>query len=162
MITNSSILVIIACVIIVTLSLYALGLLNQVSKQKKSEQNKKFLIIAKKNDFDKKIFKSVLLITKAMQENQCDFSEGCWRICVLLQSLKQQTDLEIKFPAIFELYNSIKHFSILDNRKKLLKKERMKQDFQRVKLEAQFHDGIVKNLDLLHKYTIERIAILSI
>ena len=40
---------------------------------------------------DVKALKSVIIITRAMQEEQCDFSEGCWRLSVLLDSLKQTT-----------------------------------------------------------------------
>ena len=162
MTTNFVILIILAFAIIAILTFYAVNLLSKLSKQKKEQHNKNVIISAKLNALDKKIYESILLITRAMLEKQCNFSEGCWRICVLLQSLKKLTDSEVQFPAIFELYNSIKHFSILDDRKNLLKKDRMKQDFQRLKLEAQLHDNIIKNLDLLHKYTIERIAILSI
>jgi len=161
MTTNLVILLIIAFIIIASLSWYALSLLRLVSKQKQLKAVTLNNNQIKYNALDKKSFQSVLLITRAMQSEQCDFSEGCWRICVLLTSLQTQTISDTQFPAIFELYNEIKHFSILDDRKNLKKKDRMKQDLQRLRLEANLHDEIVKNLDLLHKYTLENIAILS-
>ena len=91
-----------------------------------------------------------------MKEKQCDISEGCWRLSVLLDSLKTTNDLNLQFPAIFELYHAIKHMPILAERKKLDKKQRMKLDFERMKLEANLSPAIFDNLDLLHTYAVER------
>lgn len=110
---------------------------------------------------DSKVLESVLIITRAMKEEQCDFSEGCWRLSVLLSSLKLSSELTLQFPAIFKLYDSIKHLSILEDRKKLAKSQRMKQDYQRVTLEAELHSEITQELDLLQQYTVERISILK-
>jgi len=150
-----------AIMIIAVLSFYAINLLIQVSKQKEIKKREELKIQLRIKAHDNKVFQSVLLLTRAMQEHQCELSEGCWRVCVLLQSLKISNKVEIKFPAIFDFYNEIKHFSILDDRKSLVKKERMKQDFTRLKIEALLHDKIIENLDLLHKYATKRIAILS-
>ena len=104
---------------------------------------------------------SVLIIVKAMQEEQCDYSEGCWRLSVLLDSLKLSSQMENEFPAIFNLYNQIKHLSILDERKQMAKRDRMKQDVERMKIEAECYDEISKSLPLLHQYTSERLAHLA-
>ncbi len=67
-----------------------------------------------------------------------------------------------QFPAIFKLYNEIKHLSILDERKQLEKKQRMKEDYQRMSIEAQLHSEIVADLDLLQQYVTERMSILKV
>ena len=41
------------------------------------------------------------------------------------------------------------------------KQQRMKEDMQRMKVESELHEQIVKDLDLLQQYTTERMAILS-
>jgi hypothetical protein len=153
--------IVLAVIIISALAFYAGGLLRQLAQQKKRQQQAE---LAQQNalaEHDHKVLSSVLLITRAMKEEQCDFSEGCWRLSVLLDSLKTTKELEQQFPAIFSLYNKIKHLTILKERKQLSKQERMKEDFQRMKIEAELHEKIVEDLDLLQQYTTERMSILS-
>jgi hypothetical protein len=153
--------IIVAVIIVAALSFYAAKLLRQLANQKKAQQQAELTRQKGLSSHDHKVLSSVLIITRAMKEEQCDFSEGCWRLSVLLTSLKMSSDLELQFPAIFELHSKIRHLSILDDRKHLTKSERMKQDYQRVTLEAQLHKEIVKDLDLLQQYTVERMSILK-
>ncbi len=153
--------IILAIVIIAALSFYASKLLQQLAKQKQMQQQAELARQQGLALHDHKVFSSVLIITRAMKEEQCDFSEGCWRLSVLLTSLKMSSELELQFPSIFKLYNEIKHLSILDGRKQLDKSQRMKQDYQRMTIEAQLHSEIVIELDLLQQYTIERMSILK-
>ncbi|NQY87254.1 MAG: DUF2489 domain-containing protein [Colwellia sp.] len=153
--------IIFAVVIIAALSFYAGKLLQQLKKQKQLQQQAEWARQQGLASHDHKVLASVLIITRAMKEEQCDFSEGCWRLSVLLTSLKMSGELALQFPAIFKLYNEIKHLSILDDRKQLAKSQRMKQDYQRITLEAKLHGNIVKDLDLLQQYTVERMSILK-
>jgi len=153
--------IILAVVIITALSFYAGKLLRQLAIQKKLQQQAELTRVQALASQDFKVLTSVHIITQAMKEEQCDFSEGCWRISILLASLKMSRELELQFPAIFKLYNQIKHLSILDGRKQLAKSQRMKQDFQRMTIEAQLHNEIVKELDLLQQFTVERMGILK-
>lgn len=152
---------ILAVVIIAALAFYAGSLLRQVARQKQSQQQAELAHKSALAGHDHKVLASVLLITRAMKEEQCDFSEGCWRLSVLLDSLKTSNELDQQFPAIFKLYNKIKHHSILDKRKQLPKQQRMKEDFQRMSIEQQLHEQIVTDLDLLQQYTTERMSILN-
>ena len=153
--------IIIAVVIIAALSFYAGKLLRQLATQKKLQEQAELARQEGLATHDHKVLSSVLTITCAMKEEQCDFSEGCWRLSVLLTSLKMSSDLALQFPTIFKLYEEIKHFSILDDRKQLTKPQRMKQDYQRMNVEAKLHSDIVKELDLLQQYTTERMSILK-
>ena len=74
-------------------------------------------------EHDSKIYDSVIIIVRAMKEAQCEFGEGAWRLSVLLDSLKLEQNQSSKFPAIVELYDSIKHHAILEERKQLPKKQ---------------------------------------
>lgn len=152
---------ILAIIIIASLAFYAGSLLKQLSAQKKAQQQADLAHQKALTKHDVNVLASVKIIVRAMQEEQCDFSEGSWRLSVLLDSLKLSSELAKQFPAIFKLYNEIKHLSILDERKQLEKKQRMKQDYQRMTLEAQLHSEIVSDLDLLQQYTTERMSILN-
>jgi len=151
-----------AIIIVAALTLYAGKLLKQLSMQKQAQLQKEASHQKALAKHDHKVLSSVLLITRAMKEEQCDFDEGCWRLSVLLDSLKMSSELDQQFPAIFKLYNEIKHLAILDKRKQLQKKQRMKEDFQRITLVAKLHQEIVSDLDLLQRYTTERMSILNV
>jgi len=153
--------IVVAVIIIVCLAFYAGTLLKKVAEQKKAQQQAEFAREQALAKHDKKVLASVQIIVRAMEEEQCDFSEGCWRLSVLLDSLKLSSELAQQFPAIFQLYNEIKHLSILDERKKLEKKQRMKQDYQRITIEAKLHSEVMADLNLLKQYTTERISNLN-
>jgi hypothetical protein len=151
-----------AVIIIASLAFYAGKLLRQLSAQKKAEKQAEIARQKALAKHDVKILSSAQIIVRAMKEEQCDFSEGCWRLSVLLDSLKLSSELALQFPAVFKLYNEIKHLSILDDRKQLDKKQRMKQDYQRMTIEEKLHSEIVTDLKLLEQYISERMAILKI
>ncbi len=152
---------ILAVIIIAGLAYYAGKLLKQLSAQNQAQQQAELAHQQALAKHDQNVLASVKIIVRAMQEEQCDFSEGCWRLSVLLDSLKLSSELAQQFPAVFKLYDEIKHLSILDDRKQLDKKQRMKQDYQRMTVEAQLHSEIVSDLDLLQQYTTERMTILN-
>ena len=157
MLSTTTLLIILAVLIVTALAFYAGRLLQQVAAQtraqKEASAKQQQGLIAS----DTKALDSVLLITRAMREEQCDFSEGCWRISVLLSSLKTIDDLALTFPIIFKFYDGIKHLAILSDRKLLPKKERMKQDFTRMKLESELYEDIKSELVLLEQYTREKL-----
>jgi hypothetical protein len=142
---------VLAVIIIASLAFYAGKLLKQLNTQKQLQQQAELSHQQALAKHDIKVFDSVKIIVRAMQEEQCDFSEGCWRLSVLLDSLKLTSEQAQQFPAIFKLYNEIKHLSILKDRKQLEKKQRMKEDLHRMSIEAKLHSEIVADLDLLQQ-----------
>jgi len=154
--------IVLAVIIIACLAFYAGKLLKQLSAQKEAQKKAELARNQALAKHDKDVLASVKIIVRAMQEEQCDFSEGCWRLSVLLDSLKLNSEMAQEFPAVFKLYNEIKHLSILKDRKQLEKKQRMKEDLHRMSIEAELHDEIVADLDLLQQYITERMSILNI
>jgi membrane protein insertase Oxa1/YidC/SpoIIIJ len=150
-----------AVIVIAALAFYAAKLLTQLKQQKakivQAEQEKKIA----RTKHDTKILKSVEIIAHAMKEEQCDIAEGCWRLSVLLDSLKLSESVSEKFPAIFELYKAIKHMPILEERKKLTKQERMKFDLERMKAEAKLAVSIKADVELLHQYAKAQLSALA-
>ena len=147
--------------IILMLAFYAGKLLKQVTLQKKQQEAAQLARQQSLNKHDKKVFESVLLITRAMLQEQCEFDEGSWRLSVLLSSLKTVTDLPVKFPATFTLYDEIKDLAILDARKALTKKQRMREDYQRMTALNKMQDKVMLELDSLLKYTTEQLEHLT-
>lgn len=154
-------LIVLAIAIIAGLGIYAGKLLSQLKQQRQRQAHERAELLAGQKRHDIKIFDSVVIIVRAMKEEQCDFSEGCWRLSVLLDSLKTTTGLEEQFPGIYGLYNQIKHMQILEKRKSLPKKDRMKQDLERMKAETSFYEEINNDLSLLLQYAQERLSVLK-
>lgn len=151
-----------AVIVVAALAFYAGKLLKQLAQQTKQQEAAEKAKQQAYKKHDTKILNSVVIITKAMQEEQCDFSEGCWRLSVLLDSLKLSNQLDQKFPAIFELYNEIKNLSILENRKELTKKQRMREDYQRMTAETKLYEKIVEDLVVLKTFTDQELVQLSV
>ncbi|WP_068547760.1 DUF2489 domain-containing protein [Thalassotalea crassostreae] len=150
MTTTMILLLCVAAVVIFSLATYATVLLLKLR-----EQNKQQLALAeeqrlKHNAKDLKIINSVVLIGKAMEQEQCEISEGCWRLSVLIESMENGSEeIQTQFPAIFKLYSKIKHMPILDARKELTKKDRLTLDLERMGHEQEFESAVmldVKNL----------------
>ena len=148
-------------VIIGVLAAIATKLLRQLKQQTLEQAQKQAAQKQALQQHDKKIIASVIIIVRAMKEEQCDIAEGCWRLSVLLDSLKLSEDLNVQFPAVFKLYEAIKHMPILSARKKLDKQSRMKLDLERMKIEAELAEDIRRDISLLHQYANERNSMLS-
>lgn len=155
-------LIVAAILVIAALAFYAGKLLKQLKMQTAAQEKAKQEHENSLKAHDKKILDSVIIIVRAMKEEQCDISEGCWRLSVLLSSMKTTNELKAEFPAIFELYEAIKHMPILEERKKLEKRDRMKLDLERAKIEARLTEDVFKDLEALNQYTLEKISILSL
>jgi hypothetical protein len=150
-----------AVAIVLALAFYAGKLLKQLAQQKEQQAEAVLAQQQALNKHDTKVFESVLLITRAMQQEQCEFDEGCWRLSVLLSSLKTITDLPEKFLGIYGLYDAIKDLAILDARKLLTKKERMREDYQRMTALENMHNDVVSDLGQLHDFTTEQLIRLA-
>ncbi len=150
-----------AVFIIAALAFYAGKLLFQLKKQTQLQKLAQQKHQQGLQQHDTKLLTSVALIVQALQEQQCDLSEGCWRISVLLDSLKTTTGLSEEFPAIYGLYNKVKGMAILDERKKLEKKQRMRDDYNRVMFEAEYQDAVIEDLKLLEKFIQDNILPIS-
>ena len=141
--------IVIGTLIIISLAGYATFLLLKLKKQNKH-------IAEQRDAYNTKQIRSIVIISDAMKQEQCELSEGCWRLSVLMDSLDiEGIDFNQQYPSIFELYRRINHMPILDARKQLSKKERAQQDIQRMRHEAELADFIDKEVIELHSWAIK-------
>jgi hypothetical protein len=141
--------------IILPLMGYTIGLYWRLYKQ--HQQIKQ--IQSKHIQHDEEVINSVKTIAEALDAEQCEYSEGCYRICVLLQSLKFYQFDETLTPNIFTFYEQVSQLAILDERKALPKQQRMKEDLQRFKLEAKYLDQLKQELPHVLKFCQQKLAI---
>lgn len=133
-------LLILAILIILSMAGYAFYLWRQVQKQNA-------LIKKKQSDRLLRLVESVELIARAMKQEQCDLSEGVIRLHYLLGVLGQPKLAD--FPSMQALFAVVQDMPILDERKNLAKNERMKQDFARLRAEADLREKIHQEIDQL-------------
>ena len=140
-------LIVLAVAIILGLSFYAGKLLSQVNDQKQKKDKLR-------QDRVTNIMQSVHVIALAIEQQQCDLSEGVIRLTNLLDALplSPQPKFAELYPAIYGLYHKISHFATHEARASLTKKERRQQDKERMSIEAEFETSIIGEVIKLRAY----------
>ncbi|MBF0750959.1 MULTISPECIES: DUF2489 domain-containing protein [unclassified Pasteurella] len=128
-----------AFAIIAVLSWYAFRLLKQVKHQQQELAKAKMERVTRLKE-------SLEIIAKAMQQKECNHSEGVIRLTMLLMPFGKNLQ---PYPAMSELYNIVRDMPTHDARKTLEKKERRRLDLERESAEAKFEQDIVEELHQL-------------
>jgi hypothetical protein len=141
------VLIVLGVAIILGLSFYAGKLLSQVNEQKQKKDKLR-------QDRVTNIMQSVHVIALAIEQQQCDLSEGVIRLTNLLDALplSPQPKFAELYPAIYGLYYKISHFATHEARASLTKKERRQQDKDRMAIEADFETSIIDEVIKLRAY----------
>jgi hypothetical protein len=137
-------LILVGAVIIIALGVYAGRLLFLVKAQDLKKQTVRNKRIASMQS-------SIQTIAFAMQQQQCDLSEGVIRICRLLESLSLDPlpDYNKQYPATHALFELVKDYPTHEQRSALSKQERRQQDKQRHEFESELESKILKETEAL-------------
>lgn len=124
--------------IIAVLAFIAGRLLAQLKQQQQAQQ----AATAKR---DNHVVESVITIAMAMEQGQCELSEGALRIAVLLDhhSAAASADYVSRYPAIHDMYERIKHMPTHAARKQWPKAEIRKLDKEREGYERELEQALV-------------------
>lgn len=139
---------IVGVAIIAGLAFYAGSLLARLRKQREVRDQ----AIQKRND---NLYESIETISLAMQQGQCDLSEGSLRVAVLLDHLalpapKSEADtFDKQYPGIHTMYERIKHMPTHEARKQFPRKEIRKMDDERERYEVELADDIQADVSKL-------------
>lgn len=142
-------------IIIAGLAFYAGKLIWQVKAQRitlaKKQAKAREEYEAKRAEKNAKLADSINLIARAMKEKQCEYSEGCLRVWVLLSqySFDIERNLQSEFPGVFQMYEEVKEMPTHDARKKYSKKEIFKMDSQRWRAEERLETEILADCEKL-------------
>lgn len=144
---TTTIVILIAIVIILALGVYAGRLLYMLKQQTHRHT-------AARNKRTHSITESIVVIAKAMEQQQCDLSEGTIRIVHLLNALPLESppNFAKKFPNIHTLFAQVNGFAILEERNKLPKPEKRRQDLAREEIEAEYETKVVAELPDIKAY----------
>ena len=131
--------IVVAFLLVIGLSLYAIYLLKQLKIQKE-------LITKAKHERTIRLKESIDVIARAMQSGECNTSEGVIRLTMLLRPFGKSVST---YPAMANLYEVVRDMPTHDARKLLDKRERMRLDLDRESAEVQFEQDIKKELYIL-------------
>ncbi|MBN6711415.1 DUF2489 domain-containing protein [Haemophilus haemoglobinophilus] len=128
----TTILIILALLIISAMLGYAIYLLLALQKQKKAFSQAKLART-------KRLKESCEIIAKAMQSGECNLSEGVIRLKMLLDPLGHSLR---NYSSMYQLYEVVMDMPTHDARRTLKKNERMRLDLQRESAEADLEQKI--------------------
>lgn len=145
--TFSIALIVVGALIIIALCVYAGRLLFLVKAQNAKQQ-------AVRNKRIASMQSSIQTIAFAMQQQQCDVSEGVIRICRLLEALPLSPlpDYNKLYPATHALFELVKDYPTHELRSALSKQERRQQDKQRHEFESELESKILKETETLRVF----------
>lgn len=140
--------------LIAGLAFYAGKLLSQLNAQKaqlKALKIKKDKTRAERVD---NIMASVHTIALAVEQQQCDLSEGVIRLTNLLDVLPLSPAINFAetYPNIYELHDKIRTFATHEARNALTKKERRAEDHEREAIEAMYESAIIGEVAALRDF----------
>lgn len=143
------ILILIMLAVIVTLGFYA-GRLVYKLRQQNSEKK------ARTEERISNIVESITTIAAAMDQNQCNMSEGCIRLYHLLETLPlvNKPDYSKQYIGVYSLYNNVKELASHDARKQLSSEERRIQDSFRENVEAELNSVVLADAQSLKSFSI--------
>lgn len=145
----STILLVIGLVIIAALAFYAGSLLYKLQRQRQ-------LRIQNTRQRIDNISQSIQTISLAMEQQQCNFSEGCIRLIHLLEALPvlNKPDYSVQFVGLYSLFNKVKDLPTHEARKSQSKAATKTQDIAREELESQLESQILKDVAVLKSFVI--------
>lgn len=141
--------IVVAFLIVAFLAFYAGKLLFAL----KAQTRKQNLVRQKRIDT---IVESIQTIALAMEQQQCNFSEGAIRLVNLLESLPVESPpkCENDYPALFELFIAVRDLPTHQERANLSREVRKEQDDAREEQEAKLESKILTEVALLRSFTV--------
>ena len=139
----------VAFLIIAGLAFYAGKLLFQLRRQTQNQQRIRANRIAN-------IVESIETIAHAVEQQQCNLSEGAIRLVNLLESLpvKNPPKCAQDYPALYELFCLVRELPTHENRARLSREVRIKQDSEREEQEARLESKILAEVTSLRNFNI--------
>lgn len=145
------VLVVLAALIVAALAFYAGMLLWQLQQQTKQQQQQLLMAQQQKAEKQRYLTESIILICRAMLEQQCELSEGALRVWVLLDHLvpERQPDPVSSYPGLHQMYQVVKDMPTHEARKQQSKQQIFNQDKIRLAAEQELKDFILADAKAL-------------
>jgi len=146
-------------IIIALLSLFCLIMLKvvlflwwrQQARLKENQQRIKNLQVMLQEQYQHRV-ESIQIIVNAMDEGQCELTEGCIRLRMLISQIDAELLKQEKLAIIDFIYAQTEHMPIKEDWKKLDKKVKTKLTNERYALEGQHRSAIKKAVKVLKQH----------
>ncbi len=146
-------------IIIALLSLFCLIMLKvvlflwwrQQARLKENQQRIKNLQVMLQEQYQHRV-ESIQIIVNAMDEGQCELTEGCIRLRMLISQIDAELLKQEKLAIIDFIYAQTEHMPIKEDWKKLDKKVKTKLTNERYALEGQHRFAIEKAVKVLKQH----------
>lgn len=137
--------------IIAGLAFYAGTLLMRLQQQRRQQLKQAAQLEQQQAEKALYLRDSIILICKAMREEQCELSEGALRLWVLLDHLvpERTPDPETTYPGLFQMYQVVKDMPTHQARKDQAKSLTRQQDKVRLQAEQDFKQTILADVAAL-------------
>ncbi|MEO3680055.1 DUF2489 domain-containing protein [Rheinheimera sp. FR7-31] len=137
--------------IIAGLAFYAGTLLMRLQQQRRQQLKQAAQLQQQQAEKALYLRDSIILICKAMREEQCELSEGALRLWVLLDHLvpERTPDPETTYPGLFQMYQVVKDMPTHQARKDQAKSLTRQQDKVRLQAEQDFKQPILTDVAAL-------------
>ncbi len=151
MTTLGVILLLMGTVIVAGLAFYAGKLLWLVKLQTQRQQQEQQLFAQKQQEKKRYLQESIVLISRAMLEQQCEFSEGALRLWVLYDHWPEQDkpDATVAYPGLYQMYQVVKDMPTHEARKAQEKQLTRQQDKVRQQAEIDLKAAIETDVTAL-------------
>ena len=104
---------------------------------------------------------SIRVIVNAMDEDQCEYTEGCIRLKMLLDQIAPELLQQPEYAIIETMYKETEHMPIKEDWKQLDKKVKAKLTNERFALEGQHKDAIAAAVKALGAHKFDDFATLT-
>ncbi|MEQ6917563.1 DUF2489 domain-containing protein [Halomonas aquatica] len=135
--TLALILVGLGLAIIAGLGAYAFKLWKEVQRRQDFQKNE----LRRAHD---NCLENLELVASALAQEQVDITEGAWRCKVLLEILDQNLTQRPDFQAFEEVHRRTRHLHTHSARKALSPRERMQEDRERLVVEDEMREPVLK------------------
>lgn len=145
---------IVAVVVIVSLSLYAMKLTQKVKEQDLQQKEIEARYEQKKNEQQAYIVESLQVISASALAQELNLSEATIRCKMLLEGLDLPEQEREPYSVLEEVYHHLKNFDTHEARKKLSPAQRKQQDKERVAIEQKYKPELLSCFGLLKQFKI--------
>ena len=151
--------VLIAALIVIGLAATAVYYLWQLKLQTQRQQQEYAKAQAEWRKKKQSLASDIKFIAQAMVEQQCEITEGCLRIKVLMDHLDPNLQHKKEFSTIQQMHSLTSNMATHEAYKALPRKEQFKQDKERFRLEELHRDAVLKEAKIIVSYQFEILAL---
>lgn len=138
----------IALIVIVALAAYAMKLRREVKKREqfRLDEDRR----AQTNSLE-----NLDLVVSALIQEQVEITEGAWRCKVLLEIIDPSLTERADFRPFAEVYQRTQHLKTHSARKTLTPRERMQEDRERLEVEDQWRNEVLKAAEAVRQWRLQ-------